>query len=251
MLLDLDYSTFVLLPGTKNPVVGMMMQTTHGGATVVLDEHLAELESGLKGDPTSPHFSPSTPPGARPQSTPFVQEEAPPCRNGASCSIPMCTYSHASSHFPPNRTRLSFSSAPFMPSYSPTSSPVKQQQHRFEPNKNNYSSAYENNNSNNFVAPPSRASSNEVKHFDVFAAPLGLSSRTPSIASSRSSTSSLSPERSPDLPTRTLGGPANRRMNVPTRKPQGHFDTTFGPQTNAESYGEFTRHQTPIVVYNC
>jgi len=214
MLLELDYSTFVLLPGTRNPSVGMMMQTSPGGATVVLDEHLVELESTK--EPSSPSFSsqPSTPPfGARPLSPKFPVEEAPPCRNGANCTIPMCTYSHPSSHFS-NRSRLSFSSAPFMPSFSPTSSPVK---HRYEPNKYNYDN------------PPSRTSSSESKHYEVFAAPLGLSSRTPSVSSSRSSTSSNSPERSPDLPTRSLAGP-NRRM-VPSRK-QGHFDVSFGPQTN-------------------
>jgi len=234
MLLDLDYSTFVLLPGTRNPSAGMMMQTTPGGATVVLDEHLAELESSSKSDPSSPNFSaqPTTPPfGARPPSSPpFPTEEAPPCRNGANCTIPMCTYSHPTSQFS-NRSRLSFSSAPFMPSFSPTSSPVKQ---RYEPNKYSY---------DNFA--PSRSSSSESKHYDVFAAPLGLSSRTPSVSSSRSSTSSNSPERSPDLPTRTLGGP-NRRM-VPSRK--GHFDVSFGSQGNIEAYGEFSRHQAPIVLY--
>jgi hypothetical protein len=230
MLLELDYSTFVLLPGTRNPSVGMMMQTTPGGATVVLDEHLV-LES--RQEPSSPSFSsqPSTPPfGARPPSSPkYTAEEAPPCRNGANCTIPMCTYSHPSSHFS-NRSRLSFSSAPFMPSFSPTSSPVK---HRYEPNKYTYD------------IPPSRTSSSESKHYEAFAAPLGLSSRTPSVSSSsRSSTSSNSPERSPDLPTRSIGGP-NRRM-VPSRKV--HYDATFGTQTSTEGYAEFSR-QAPIVLY--
>lgn len=231
MLLDLDYSTFVLLPGTKNPAVGMMMQTTPGGATVVLDEHLAELESGSKSDPNSPNFSsqPSTPPnGAR--SAPTFAEETPPCRNGAQCTIPMCTYSHPPSHFP-NRTRLSFSSAPFMPSYSPTSSPVK---HRYEPNKYSY---------DNFAPPSRNTSSTDVKHYDVFSTPLGVPSRTPSISSSRSSTSSSnSPERSPEPQTRSIVGPARRMV------PRKHFDATFGSQTG-EGYGEFSRHQAPIVLY--
>lgn len=212
-MLDVDYSTFVLLPGTKNPAVGMMMQTTPGGATVVLDEHLAELESFSRGESTSPRFSsqPSTPP-SRPM------EEVPPCRNGANCTIPMCTFSHPTvSHFP-NRSRFSFSSAPFVPSFSasPASSPVKQR--------------YDNKYYDNRVS--------ETKHFDMFTTP--MASRTPS--SSQSSVSSSSPERSPELQSRSLG-----RRVVPVRK--GQFDGTFSTQNLVEGYGEFSRHQAPIVLY--
>jgi len=254
-LLDLDYSTFVLLPGTKNPAAGMMMLSKHG-ETIVLDERLAALESSgfdssVKSDePSSPSFSsqPNTPPfhsRQHPPSPTFTADEPhpPPCRNGVNCTIPMCTYSHPSSHSShfSRGPRLSFSSAPFMPSYSPSTSPVKQQ--RFEPNK-----YYDNS-----FAPPTRVSSGESKHYEAFSAPLGLSSplslssRTSSTTSSRSSSSSNSPERSPDINTRTLSGPNQRRMNHSRKQQSSHYDATFGSQGD---FSEFSRHQgAPIVLY--
>jgi hypothetical protein len=229
MLPDLDYSTFVLLPGTKNPSAGMMMLSKQG-ETVVLDERTAALESSSYVEKTDEPNSPTL--HSEDDMSPFARI----CRNGSACAVPMCTFAHPRNFSgrpgapvtnPNSMSRLSYSSAPFIPTFTLPNSPMKPRQEKFQYDAFSFQPLT--------VAP--RSPSMESKAFDLFCLP---SSRTSS-TSSRLSTSSTSPERSPELVSRTLFQNQDRRFSYSRKGP--HYD-------KSDSYGgEFARPVPPIVLY--